>query len=139
MDAAFLPMAVGILNAGLKRWVDEQKEPPTPQEILKKSFELSFDESYTWHIGHSDHNARFSVGCGAAFIHFDDEHKRILERELKLLRTLNAAASGLPIDFSALLDEEPEINPDKMLKANSIFMDLMKEKKVGPFEEKESA
>lgn len=119
-------MAVGILNSGLKRWVEEQEEPPTPHEILKKAFELSFDETYTWFYTKDQLNERFVTACAAAHTHFDEEFKGILEGELKILRALNSASSGLSVDISSVIEEVGEVEESKHLKANSTFLDMAK-------------
>lgn len=54
----------------------------------------------------TDEDTRMRAGVGGVLLTCSPEEKARIEAELRALRSFAAAASGIPVDFGALIDEE---------------------------------
>ena len=76
-----------------------------------------------------DEQKQFSGAVAAIMELSTEQEQRSMKRELNTTKAINAAASGVPIDFSALfaeLEEEKDLPPSKL---SATWRDLKKEKK----------
>lgn len=60
----------------------------------------------------TDENEQFLGACEGAARVLDAEDRARVETSLRLLQGLAAASSGVPVDFGALLPEDPEKAPE---------------------------
>ena len=91
-------LGVQICNA---RWKQDPPNEGTVEEVAKQAFRLVRDE--TWFTTHED--TIFRIGCGVLLMHYRGTPIRDqLENSIKVLQCLSAAASGIPVDWEALLE-----------------------------------
>lgn len=93
------------------RWEDDRPGEDEPvEEVAKRAFRMTRDESYTWFTSNDDH--RFRIGCGVLLMHYKDTPIFfVIQNTLSALKALSAAISGVPVDFGAVLGEETETLP----------------------------
>jgi len=89
------------------------------KELAKKAFELVHDDNNVWYS--TSEEDLFKIGLGALLLNLDGEDKHKLEQEIKLLRALTAATSGIPVDLGAVFDS---INPDDLIGVLGIFREV---------------
>jgi hypothetical protein len=99
MDQASLTLGVSIVKQGVEKDIADDD---TLDEKVIKVFKATFDESYTWFV--TTDNDRFIIGNAVLMLISDEETKCRIEQEVKFLRGLNAASSGIPVDFGPLMD-----------------------------------
>lgn len=100
-----VPIMLSELKGNLER---EDKVPAdmSTADIFREAAGVAVNH---WMITVEDHRLRCAVGCTLLLLMDDDRHeeKLLLERELSVLAALNAAATGVPVDFGRVL-EHPE-------------------------------
>lgn len=70
------------------------------EEQIKKAMELAVDH---WLV--VDEQDRFKSAVGAVMIGIGEEERNIISDELKIMISLNAAITGIPVDFGRLAVE----------------------------------
>ena len=72
---------------------------------LREAMRIAEDACFMSHLEESF----FKAAVGAVLLELGPEHPdfRNIEHEMKMLQGLSAAASGIPVDFVAMFDEQP--------------------------------
>ena len=91
-----------------------EKEPPGPEvpveKVAKRAFRLARDNSFTWFTCSDD--IRFRIGCGILLIHYEGtETARAVKNTVRVLKSLSAAMSGVPVNLGAAIHEDMETLP----------------------------
>mgnify|MGYP001580350807 CR=1 FL=1 len=55
-----------------------------------------------WMVGKADDDLRLRTALAAVMVKCSEKDKDIIERSIKPLKMLSAAAQGIPVDFSAM-------------------------------------
>jgi hypothetical protein len=111
------PVALNMDAQALRsRLEDMEGRPEELEELLKTAFRLACRQTNEIFMWVSQENDLFTVAIAAVHTLVGEEDKHRLEHELKVLRSLNAAAEGLPIDFSQLADGPEPIGLQKLWK-----------------------
>lgn len=109
----------------LDKWIDVLPDDATEEQIVAAAMKGAQDENCTWMAGSLDE--KFKCGIGALAVHFKDDHEVFerMRREIAGLKALQAAISGVPVDFEAALGGE-EFKP---LGLNAAFHKAVAESK----------
>ena len=91
-------IAIGIIEAENR---DKLEAAETAEEMLRIAFKGARD-----HWMFTDEDDQLKGAIGAAMHHMNDEDKKRVKAELKVMNALGSAMSGVPVDFSAV--EVPE-------------------------------
>lgn len=102
MDGNELALGMQTVAVGAK---DRFKPESSIEDRARVCFECAFDENYAWFVRANDDDLRFRIAVGALMLHATPEEKVRIERTLDLARAVNVAASGVPVDWEAMLDE----------------------------------
>lgn len=98
-------MGVSICWAAFKE--DRPGEDTPIEEVAKRVFRMTRDDSYTWFTTSDD--MQFRIGCGVLLMHYKDTPTfTLLQNTLSALKALSAMMSGVPVDLGAVMDEEME-------------------------------
>ena len=92
-----------ILSASIIKKELERSKPKDLDEMIKAAMSLAKKDSCTWMLASDDH--KFKAGIGAVLLLADDEDKERIEKELNFFKALGAASSGVPVNFSALINQ----------------------------------
>jgi hypothetical protein len=78
------------------------------EDVVKSAFDNVHDNSKGWML--KDDDSRLLAATGALLIYYKDdtEVKSRIESELTLLRTLSAAATGVSVNFDAVVEDDFE-------------------------------
>ncbi len=73
---------------------------------LREAMRIAEDECFMSHL----EDSFFKAAVGAVLLELGPGHPdfRNIEHEMKMLQALGAAAGGIPVDFAAMFDEQPE-------------------------------
>ena len=99
----------------------ENVEALPPREIARLACEKSFDEGVCFMVTNDED--RYRIASAATLALLEGEAREILEKEFKLLSMLAAATSGIPVDWSVALEDEPTPE-DKQIGMLKIFKEV---------------
>ncbi|MHC4424332.1 MAG: hypothetical protein ACYSWR_06665 [Planctomycetota bacterium] len=74
------------------------------EDILNSAMDAALTESCTWLIG--DEDLKFNAAIAAIYLVVDEDTQERVKKEITFLRSLNAASSGVPVNFGALLEDD---------------------------------
>ncbi len=79
-----------------------------PESVARIAFASCLKEASSWMLRNDDQ--KFRAGCGGMLLYYrdDDEVRERIEYELRMLQSLSAATSGVPVDFATVLREDLE-------------------------------
>jgi len=75
-----------------------------------------------------DEEGQFRMAVGAVMIEATEEEQKRIEVDLKFLRALSSAASGVPVDFGRLMEELKEDGAPEAIGLRKLWDDVKAEK-----------
>lgn len=104
-------ISASCINRDLERGFGTEPNKDDVLAVAKHAMELALTEDCTWML--SVDSSRFLAGVGGLLFRYKDraEVYALIEWELKMLQALAAAASGIPVDFGAMLAGEGDRKP----------------------------
>jgi len=76
-----------------------------------------------------DEESQFKMAVGAVMLSATEEEKERIEIDLKFLKSMSAAASGVPIDFGRLMKELGEDSEVKAVGLRKLWDEVKAEKR----------
>jgi hypothetical protein len=119
-------LSVSIVKSAVERELDREHMPDV-RELALMCFAESRRQRSAWLLSTDDE--RFRVGLNVLYLFVDDDTKRRIESEVGVLKALNAAASGVPIDFETVFEG---VDPDNVIGLQKLFEES--KSRVQPFE-----
>lgn len=95
MGSNLLAMGVTVLKSQIP-------DEGSLEDKLRTAMKASLSDSLFWGPSEDD---RFRMSVAAVMLCVDEEDKERLEKEFRLLQSLNAAISGVPVDFERLFED----------------------------------
>ena len=110
MDQIELQLAVSFVVSTLENRFGKTTllDLEKAKEAMKLASEQTFgnDHNLFWMLRHEvSDNDRFETAMVSVFVKCDPEMKRVVEREMRVIRALNAAMTGIQVDMGAALEE----------------------------------
>lgn len=98
MDEASLGIGVQLIQNDIN-----------PEDSIEDRFKTAFRCARDGRIFFAyDDDTLYRCGIGAVYVGATDEEKQRIDSELRLLRGLASATSGVPVDWGAMMDQESE-------------------------------
>lgn len=110
--ASELELGIAIVAAQIKEAFGSEDDIEAKAKIC---FRAAFSESNTWFVRRGDDDLHFRIGIGALLIHVnaieDHEAEARIMATMNSIKALSAAASGVPVDFSRVVEDPDELLP----------------------------
>ena len=74
-----------------------------------------------------DEESQFTMAVGAVMMDATEEEKERINVDLKFLKAMSSAASGVPVDFGRLMEELGEDSATKAVGLRKLWDDVKKE------------
>lgn len=106
-------LQLGIRIVATRARAEEIDELPNLEDRVRLCFRLALDDSSTWFVQEGDDSLHFRIGVGALLTVLEPhspEWNRV-ETSLRLVNSLNATISGVPVDWGSLVDDDTEVVP----------------------------
>jgi hypothetical protein len=120
MDEKKLKLCAAILRSVVSGR-DDVTEGMDVKVLARIAFEESRRSTGGWML--QDDEDRFRTGAAVVYLLASEEDKERVSRELRLLGTLSAAISGIPVNFGAL----EGVDEDDIIGLTKIYRDTDKE------------